>query len=187
MGNYQLRRDHLNRVQADITDDVTVGIKVLAVTDERRIERGVHAYCVMDVRTSLGVIRIRDIQIKWSITGERYFLRWRQWPTGKMRRVEGGEDRKEFLDVAGPLDPETRNKFGMHILEVFEQITSEAAAGTLGRQNPGLAELKAKLVLKDAESAPEAAEATPAEGEEAVQAEGEEAVQADAAEAPVEG
>ncbi len=141
-GKYQLRRDDLHRIQADIADDATIGIKILSVTDARRIEKGTHAYCVLDLRTSMGVIRIRDIRIQWGERTQKHFIRWRQWPTGRMRR---GEDRPEYLDVAGPLDPETRSKFGNAILDVFSQIKEEAGLGTLGSENPELRELKEKL------------------------------------------
>lgn len=137
---YELRRDSWNRVQADIAEDVTIGIKVLSETDERRIEKQTHAYVVMDLRTSLGPIRIRDIRIQWSVENQRHFIRWRQWFTGRIR-----DGRKEYLDVGGPLDPDTRRKFAGLILDVFAQIKEEAASGTLGRQNPGLQELKDKL------------------------------------------
>ena len=137
---YELHRDSWNRLQADIAEDLTVGIKVLSETDQRRIEKGTHAYCVLDLRTSLGVIRIRDIRVQWSEKNQRHFIRWRQWFTGRLR-----DDRKEYLDVAGPLDPDTRNKFADAILDVFSQIREEAAMGTLGRHSPQLQELKAQL------------------------------------------
>jgi len=141
-GKYQLRRDSLNRIQADIADDATIGIKILSVTDARRIEKGTHAYCVLDIRTSLGVLRIRDIRIQFGERTQKHFLRWRQWPTGRMRR---GEDRPEYLDVCGPLDPKTRSNYGDAILDVFNQIKEEAGLGTLGSENPGLSDLKDSL------------------------------------------
>jgi hypothetical protein len=155
---YELRRDSFNRVQADIAEDVTVGIRVLSETDQRRIEKNTHAYCVMDIRTSLGVIRIRDIRIQWSEQNQRHFIRWRQWNTGRIR-----DGRKEYLDVAGPLDPETRTKFADAILDVFAQIKEEAALGTLGRANPQLHELKAKLEMEQAEQAEHQGETAQAE------------------------
>ena len=105
-GKYTLTRDSWNRVQADISPDVSVAIKVLAETDARRIEKQTHAYAVLDIRTDFGPIRIRDVRIQWSVQNERFFIRWRQWSTGRMR-----DGRKEYLDVAGPLDPDTRSKF----------------------------------------------------------------------------
>ncbi len=137
---YQLNMDSYNRMCADIAKGVSVGIKVLSMTDTRRIERKEHAYAVLDLVTPLGTIRIRDIRIVWSEPNERFYLRWRQWRTGKMRN-----ERPEYLDVAGPRDKETRLKYGEAILAVFEQIRAEGAAGTLGRTNPQLAELKASL------------------------------------------
>jgi len=159
-GKYELRRDSFNRVQADIAEDLTVGIKVLSETDERRIDKNTHAYCVLDLRTSMGVLRIRDIKIQWSDPNQRHFIRWRQWNTGRLR-----EGRKEYLDVAGPLDPDTRNKYASAILDVFAQIKEEAAAGTLGRANPQLQELKAKLALENIQETDAAVEAA-AEGTE---------------------
>ncbi len=159
-GKYELRRDSFNRVQTDIGVDLTVGIKVLSETDERRIEKNTHAYCVLDLRTSMGVIRIRDIKVQWSDPNQRHFIRWRQWNTGRLR-----EGRKEYLDVAGPLDPDTRNKYAGAILDVFNQIKEEAAAGTLGRANPQLKELKEKLALENTQETDAAVEAV-AEGTE---------------------
>jgi hypothetical protein len=137
---YQLQMDSYNRMCAEIAKGVSVGIKVLSMTDTRRIERKEHAYAVLDLASPLGIIRIRDIRIVWSEPNERFYLRWRQWRTGKMRN-----ERPEYLDVAGPRDKETRLKYGEAILAVFEQIRAEGAAGTLGRTNPQLAELKASL------------------------------------------
>lgn len=141
---YQLQMDSYNRMTAVIAKGVEVGIKVLSMTDTRRIEKNEHAYAVLDVNTPLGIIRIRDIRIVWSANNEQFYLRWRQWRTGKMRN-----ERPEYLDVAGPRDKETRLKFGAAILAVFEQIREEGAAGTLGRTNPQLAELKASLEKSD--------------------------------------
>lgn len=137
---YQLNMDSYNRMTTEIAKGVEVGIKVLSMTDTRRIEKKEHAYAVLDITTPLGVIRIRDIRIVWSDNNERFYLRWRQWRTGKLRN-----ERPEYLDVAGPRDKETRLKYSEAILAVFEQIRSEGAAGTLGRTNPQLAELKASL------------------------------------------
>jgi hypothetical protein len=137
---YQLQMDSYNRMTAVIAQGIEVGIKVLSMTDTRRIERKEHAYAVLDLNSPLGIIRIRDIRIVWSEPNQRFYLRWRQWRTGKMRN-----ERPEYLDVAGPRDKETRLKYGEAILAVFEQIRAEGAAGTLGRTNPKLAELKASL------------------------------------------
>jgi hypothetical protein len=137
---YQLQMDSYNRMTAEIAHGVEVGIKVLSMTDTRRIEKKEHAYAVLDIATPLGIVRIRDIRIVWSEPNQRFYLRWRQWRTGKMRN-----ERPEYLDVAGPRDKETRLKFSECILAVFEQIRSEGNAGTLGHSNPKLAELKASL------------------------------------------
>jgi DNA-binding cell septation regulator SpoVG len=126
---YRIYRDSHNRLCAEITEDVVVGIKILSEVDPRRVEKRVHAYAVLDVRTELGPIRIRDIKIMWSPENERYFLRWRQWNTGKSR-----DGRPEYLDVAGPQDKETRYKFEDEILNVFHQVREEAQRGTLARQ-----------------------------------------------------
>jgi DNA-binding cell septation regulator SpoVG len=127
---YVIYRDSHNRLCADITESVTAGVKILSVTDERRQEKNTHAYVVLDVRTELGPIRIRDIRVMWSQENERYFLRWRQWPTGHLR-----DGHKEYLDVAGPQDRDTRKQFEDAILAVFHQVREEAERGTLGR-NP---------------------------------------------------
>lgn len=159
-GKYTLTRDSWNRVQADISPDVSVAIKVLAETDARRIEKQTHAYAVLDIRTDFGPIRIRDVRIQWSVQNERFFIRWRQWSTGRMR-----DGRKEYLDVAGPLDPDTRSKFADAILDLFAQIKEEAAQGTLGRANvEALNEVRAQIELAaiasqaSADEAPESVE-----------------------------
>lgn len=135
---FAIERDSHNRLRADITEDLAVGIKILAETDSRRMERGVHGYAVLDVRTSLGPLRGRDIKVMWSETNQRYFLRWPQWPTGKIR-----DGRKEYLDVFGPLDPDTRAKLEGEILAVFHQVREEANKGTFGRNPKTHAELEA--------------------------------------------
>jgi DNA-binding cell septation regulator SpoVG len=127
---YEIKRDSHNRLCAEISESVTVGVKILSVTDERRQEKNTHAYIVLDVRTELGPLRIRDIRVMWSQENERYFLRWHQWPTGHQR-----DGRKEYLDVAGPLERDTRSKFEEALLAVFQQVREEAEQGTLGR-NP---------------------------------------------------
>lgn len=126
---YRIFRDSHQRLCAEVTEDLVVGLKVLSEVDSRRVENRVHAYAVLDVRTELGPLRIRDIKVMWSPENEQYFLRWRQWPTGKTR-----DGRKEYLDVVGPLDQDTRRKFEAEILGVFHQIREEAQRGTLERQ-----------------------------------------------------
>lgn len=165
-GKYELRPDSWNRVQADISEDMTVGIKVLSATEERRIVKRTHAYCVLDLRTSIGVLRIRDIHIQWSEKNQRHFVRWRQWPTGRKR-----DGRLEYLDVAGPLDAGTRKNFEETILDVFAQIMEQAAAGTLGHANPQLQELKDKLALDAVQGTDAAVEAAAEETIEADQPE----------------
>ncbi|KKK59530.1 hypothetical protein LCGC14_3033470 [marine sediment metagenome] len=130
---FDIHQDSRQRLQADIADDLTVGIKVLAETEERRVRFGVHAYAVLDVRTSMGPLRIRDIRIKWSARNECFYIQWRQWFTGKFRGVDReGNPRKEFLDVCGPLDPQTRQNLNDSIVAVYDQVLAEAKAGTLG-------------------------------------------------------
>jgi hypothetical protein len=145
---FEIRRDSRQRLQADIADDLTIGVKVLAETDDRRVRFGVHAYAVLDVRSSMGVLRIRDIRIKWSTKNECFYIQWRQWFTGKFRGVDReGNPRKEFLDVCGPLDPQTRQNFNDSIVAVYAQIKSEAKAGTLGATVSGakLAALRGQM------------------------------------------
>lgn len=139
-----------NRWTAPISEDITVGIKVLSETDSRRIEKGIHGYAVLDINTSCGPIRIRDVKIVWSRENERFFLRWRQWRTGFAH-----DGRPEWLDVAGPQDRTTRLKIEELIVELFSQIREEAALGTLGR-NP---ELRGKLESLQAELAEKAVDA----------------------------
>lgn len=136
-GQYEIVRDSFNRLRAEVTDSFAVGVKLLAEDHPRRVENNVHAYVVADLRTELGPWRIRDIRIMWSADNERFFCRYRQWKTGKIR-----EGREEWLDVAGPLDRDTRSKVQEAILAVFFQIKEEAAKGTLGRRrNPANAKI----------------------------------------------
>lgn len=129
---YVIVRDSFHRLRAEVTDDIAVGIKLLSEDHPRRVEQNIHAYVVVDLMTELGPWRIRDIRIVWSAENERHFVRYRQWKTGKVR-----EGRDEWLDVAGPLDRETRAKIQESILGVFHQIKEEAAKGTLGKQSTG--------------------------------------------------
>jgi DNA-binding cell septation regulator SpoVG len=130
-GQYIIVRDSFNRLRAEVTDSFAVGIKLLAEDHPRRVEQNVHAYAVADIRTELGPWRIRDIRIMWSPENKRHFIRYRQWKTGKVR-----DQRDEWLDVAGPLDRDTRSKVQDAILAVFHQIKEEAQDGTLGRRLP---------------------------------------------------
>lgn len=134
---YQITRDSYRRLCAQVAPDVSVSLKVLSETDERRIKDGIHAYVVLTLATVLGPMRIRNVKILWSEQNERYFVRWHQFPTGQTRP----DGRREYLDVAGPTDPETRKKFEGHVLGVFHQIREEAQLGTLG-QDP---EVRANL------------------------------------------
>ncbi len=153
-GKYQFRRDSWNRLQTDIGESLTIAIKMLSETDERRMLKKVHAYVILDIRTEFGPLRVRDIRVQWSEKNQQHFIRWRQWNTGRVR-----DGRDEYLDVCGPLDGATRNKFGDTILDVFAQIKEEAAAGTLGKANPQLQVLKARLELEQAPETNEADEA----------------------------
>jgi DNA-binding cell septation regulator SpoVG len=131
-GQYIIVRDSFNRLRAEITESFAIGVKLLAEDHPRRVEQHVHAYVVADLRTELGPWRIRDIRVMWSPENERYFVRYRQWKTGKIR-----DGREEWLDVAGPLDRETRAKVQDAILGVFSQIKEEAAKGVLGKRVEG--------------------------------------------------
>lgn len=141
-GQYIIVRDSFNRLRAEITESFAVGVKLLAEDHPRRVEQHVHAYVVADLRTELGPWRIRDIRVMWSPENERYFIRYRQWKTGKIR-----EGREEWLDVAGPLDRETRAKVQDAILAVFVQIKDEAAKGVLGKRIEGIATLGENPIL----------------------------------------
>jgi hypothetical protein len=182
---YEIRKDNRQRLQADIADDLTIGIKVLAVTDDRRVRYGVHAYAVLDVRTSKGVLRVRDIRIKWSEKNEQFYIQWRQWFTGKYRGTDHkGDPRKEFLDVAGPLDQQTRQFFNDSVVALYDQVLAEAALGTLGHGNTGarLAQLRDQLGTG---AAAEADEKTDSIADVAADA-AEETVTAEAAPVPAE-
>lgn len=127
-GPYVIVRDSFNRLRVELSESLAIGVKLLAEDHPRRVEQHVHAYVVADLRTELGPWRIRDIRVMWSPENERFFVRYRQWKTGKIR-----EGREEWLDVAGPLDRETRAKVQDAIIGVFSQIKDEAAKGVLGK------------------------------------------------------
>ncbi len=164
-GKYEIVRDSFNRLRAEVTDSFAVGVKLLAEDHPRRVEHNVHAYVVADLRTELGPWRIRDIRVMWSPENERFYIRYRQWKTGKIR-----EGREEWLDVAGPLDRDTRSKVQESILAVFFQIKDEAAKGTLGRRrSPANAQIgdnpEVAARLKHLKEDLEATEATDTAGE----------------------
>lgn len=131
---YVIVRDEFNRLRTEITDSFAVSVKLLAEDHPRRVEQHVHAYVVADLRvsvlpgTELVPWRIRDIRVMWSPDTERYFVRYRQWPAGKTRATT-----ERWLDVAGPLDRETRAQVQEAILSVFFQIKEEAKQGVLGK------------------------------------------------------
>lgn len=127
-GKYTIERDSHYRLRAEITDSFAVGIKLLAEDHARRVGQRVHAYVVVDLRTELGPWRLRDIRIIWSPENTRHFVRYKQFKTGKVR-----DGRPEYLDVAGPLDHDTRAKVSEAILDVFHQIKEESKEGTLDR------------------------------------------------------
>ncbi len=127
-GKYEIRRDSYNRLHTHVDGSFAMGVKLLAEDHRRRVEQNIHAYVVADLMTELGPWRIRDIRIMYGPESERYYVRYRRWRTGKVR-----DNRDEYLDVAGPLDKETRRKVQEAILAVFFQIREEAKAGTLGR------------------------------------------------------
>ena len=133
-GQHTIVRDSYHRWRVELTDSLAIGVKLLAEDHPRRVENNVHAYVVADLRTELGPWRIRDIRIMWSAQSERHFVRYRQWKTGQFRADRGGEQKAEWLDVAGPQDAATRAKVQEAILSVFHQIKEEAAAGTLGKR-----------------------------------------------------
>jgi len=139
---YVIVRDSFNRLRVEITESFAVGVKLLAEDHPRRVEQHVHAYVVADLRTELGPWRVRDIRVMWSPENERNFIRYRQWKTGKLR-----DGREEWLDVAGPLDRETRSKVQDAILAVFFQIKDEAAKGVLGKRVEGIATLGENPIL----------------------------------------
>lgn len=144
---HRIVRDAHNRLCAEVSESITVGIKILGETDERRVEKGVHAYAVLDIRTEFGPIRARNIRVMWSTQNQRHFLRWPQWNTGRVR-----DGRPEYLDVFGPHDRDTRTNFEKMILEVFQQIRDEAQRGTLGRDNEtrrALEDLRSNLESQD--------------------------------------
>lgn len=115
--NYPITLDDLGRRSAQISKNIRVAIQVLTATDSRRTEHDIHAFAVVDITTDLGVVRNRDVNIHWSRTNNRYFVRWPQRKTGKMR-----DGRPERLDVVGPRDVGARRVFEQAILELFERI-----------------------------------------------------------------
>lgn len=124
---YQISQDSHNRLCAEIAEGVTVGFQVLDKNDWRYINRNERAYVVLDIETPLGRIRIRDVRLLRSATRGCFFLRWKQWKTGKFR-----EGRPEYLDVAGPHNREGRDLFSAAILAVFEQLRKELQLADAG-------------------------------------------------------
>lgn len=139
-----------NSWEAQLSPTIKAGVRILAETDARRIDHGIHAYVLLDFPTDLGPMRVRDLKILLSRDGERYYVRW-PWFQTKFTRP--GASRPDRLDVVGPRDYTSRELINGKILALFHQIREEAAKGTLGRQ-PAVAEklqhLKQELEAQDA-------------------------------------
>lgn len=165
---YVLDRDPHNRIVAHYGQDgeISVGIKMLSESDADRVERGVHAYCVLDVATPLGPLRIRDIRIKHNATAGKFMVHWKQFSTGRER-----EGKPEYLDVAGPQDRDTRDRYRTFILDVFQQIKDGVGLPTSGRRSRPVAAMStlggipALTELRDRLAASETGESEKAEDE----------------------
>lgn len=161
---FELRSDNSGKFMTELGDEISCAMKLFSETDPQRIDYQVHAYAILDIRTTvrdLGsgesipiVFRGRNIRIRWSTRNEQFYVHWHQWKTGRTRR---DSDKPERMDVFGPLDRQSREIVNDAILAMFAQIREEAQAGTLGRANPELKELKAKL--ETAAASQQAAEA----------------------------
>lgn len=118
---YTIIQDPNGRYRTSIAKGIEVAIKMLPKEDFRRIQRKEQASLLVDIsHPELGTIRIRDVRIIWSEKNQCFHVRWKQWRTGKIR-----DNRPEYLDVAGPLDPVSRKEFSSKILEVFFQVRKE--------------------------------------------------------------
>lgn len=153
---YELRSDNGGRFVTELSDEISCAMKLFSETDPQRIEYDVHAYAILDIRTAVRslegkllpiVFRGRNIRIRWSKRNEQFYIHWHQWNTGRKRR---DSDKPERMDVFGPLDRQSREIVNELIIAMFTQIREEAQAGTLGRANPELKELKAKLETAEA-------------------------------------
>lgn len=127
MQTFSVSRDNRGRLRAQVSEDLAISMQILPVTDKRRMEKGVQAFAVLDINTSLGVIRVRNIRIVYQESWEpNYRVRW----YGHLVREHVKEIRRgDYLDVAGPLDPPTRHRFAEIILSLFHFIMREAQAG----------------------------------------------------------
>jgi len=153
---FEFVRDEHNRLVTHLGDDISLGIKMLSESDAERTDRGVHAYAVLDLQTSLGPIRIRDLKVVWNEGLQLFQVRWRQWKTGKIRN-----DRPEWLDVAGPQDKQTRENWKNFVLDVFHAVREGAGqravreqprtTSQLGQSHPELAELRNQLAMEAGE------------------------------------
>ncbi len=81
-GQHVIVRDSRHRLRVELTDDLVIGVKLLAEDHERRVQNNVHAYVVADLRSGLGPWRIRDIRIMHSQKNGSYFVRYRQFKCG---------------------------------------------------------------------------------------------------------
>lgn len=127
--NFEVERDERGRLRAQVAADLAVAIQCLPETDHRRIERGVQAFAIVDLKTSLGPIRIRNVHIVHKPSNRvPYQVRWYKHAVKGTRTRQGQHD---YLDVAGPLNPQTRKAFQDTILELFHFIRKEAEAGNI--------------------------------------------------------
>jgi len=123
---FTLDRDSKNRLEAEICPSITASIKLLDEAHPRRVESHTHAYVIFKVATELGPFMSRDIRIMQNPETKEFFLRYRQFKTG---RTNG--QRPEWLDIFGPWDQTTREKVQEQLLALFEEIKTRAANGDL--------------------------------------------------------
>lgn len=125
MEQFLIQRDSLNRLCAAIAPGITVGLRIHAETDSRRMRHNIHAYAVVDIETPLGLMRSRGVEIRWSMRNERFYVKWPQQQFGRNRRT----GQPDMLDVIGPRTPESRAHFETKILDLFHQVKAEAHEG----------------------------------------------------------
>lgn len=135
-----LYRDR-GRLAARVAPDMIIGVKCLSETHARRQRWGIHAYAVVEITCSAGTMIFRNIEIRWD--AKRGKFRYPRFP-GFFTGIVHNNGWKEKLDVAGPLDHETRKKVSNRIMSVFYWVKREAADQS-GEVDPYLEALQQQM------------------------------------------
>ncbi len=125
---FSVTRDSVNRLDAPICEGIVASVKLIDLPPSFRSSgsQGTFAYVILKVRTALGTLLGRDIHIRRNRATKEFFLRYRQFKTG---RQNNNED--EYLDIFGPWDQSTRNRLQNVIIELFEELLDRENNGDL--------------------------------------------------------